>query len=71
MYGTAFMEWFAEEARRVYGDIVPSPIKTRRILIFKQPLGVAGMITPVSTLWNIGQKYVVFLLNSIPDSVLL
>ncbi|XP_069142058.1 succinate-semialdehyde dehydrogenase, mitochondrial-like isoform X2 [Argopecten irradians] len=47
-YGTAFMEWFAEEARRVYGDIIPSPVKSRRVLVLKQPLGVAGMITP----WN-------------------
>ncbi|XP_021360556.1 succinate-semialdehyde dehydrogenase, mitochondrial-like isoform X1 [Mizuhopecten yessoensis] len=47
-YGTAFMDWFAEEARRVYGDIIPTPVKTRRLLVLKQPLGVAGMITP----WN-------------------
>lgn len=48
MYGTSFMEWFAEEARRVYGDIIPSPAKSKKILVFKQPIGVAGMITPVS-----------------------
>ncbi|XP_071123258.1 succinate-semialdehyde dehydrogenase, mitochondrial-like isoform X1 [Mytilus edulis] len=48
MYGTSFMEWFAEEARRVYGDIIPSPAKSKKILVFKQPIGVAGMITP----WN-------------------
>ncbi|XP_060078481.1 succinate-semialdehyde dehydrogenase, mitochondrial-like [Ylistrum balloti] len=47
-YGTAFIEWFAEEARRVYGDIIPTTTNTRRMLVLKQPLGVAGMITP----WN-------------------
>ena len=47
-YGAAFVEWFAEEAKRVYGDVVPSPMKGRRILITKQPLGVSGLITP----WN-------------------
>ncbi|KAK7499588.1 hypothetical protein BaRGS_00009240 [Batillaria attramentaria] len=47
-YGTGFMEWFGEEARRAYGDIVPSPFKNKRILIMKQPIGVCGMITP----WN-------------------
>lgn len=48
MYGTGFIEWFAEEARRVYGDIIPTPVKSRRLLVLKQPIGVAGMITP----WN-------------------
>ncbi|KAL5015341.1 hypothetical protein ScPMuIL_009611 [Solemya velum] len=47
-YGAGFMEWFAEEAKRIYGDIVPSPTSSKRILILKQPAGVAGMITP----WN-------------------
>lgn len=47
-YGIGFLEWFAEEARRVYGDIVPSPAKSKRILVLKQPIGVTGMITP----WN-------------------
>lgn len=47
-YGIGFLEWFSEEARRVYGDIIPSPIKSKRLLVLKQPIGVAGMITP----WN-------------------
>lgn len=47
-YGTTFIEWFAEEARRVYGDIIPSPVKSKKILVLKQPIGVCGMITP----WN-------------------
>ncbi|CAD7003356.1 unnamed protein product [Ceratitis capitata] len=47
-YGNAFIEWFAEEARRIYGDIIPSPVKDREIIVLKQPLGVAALITP----WN-------------------
>ncbi|XP_064604978.1 succinate-semialdehyde dehydrogenase, mitochondrial-like isoform X2 [Liolophura sinensis] len=47
-YGSSFAEWYAEEARRVYGDVIPTPMKSRRLLALKQPIGVAGMITP----WN-------------------
>ena len=47
-YGAAFIEWFAEEAKRVYGDIIPAPKRDGRILVFKQPIGVVGAITP----WN-------------------
>lgn len=47
-YGTSFIDWFGEEARRAYGDIVPSPAKNKRMLVLKQPIGVCGMITP----WN-------------------
>jgi len=47
-YGAAFVEWFSEEARRAYGDTIPSPIASKRIVTIKQPIGVAGMITPVS-----------------------
>ncbi|XP_070822071.1 succinate-semialdehyde dehydrogenase, mitochondrial isoform X1 [Chaetodon trifascialis] len=47
-YAASFLEWFSEEARRVYGDIVPSPAKDRKILLLKQPVGVASIITP----WN-------------------
>ncbi len=43
-----YVRWFAEEARRVYGDVVPSPIASRRILVIKEPVGVVGAITP----WN-------------------
>ncbi|KAJ8302264.1 hypothetical protein KUTeg_021251 [Tegillarca granosa] len=48
MYALGFIEWFSEEARRIYGDVIPSPVKNRRMLALKQPVGVAGMITP----WN-------------------
>lgn len=47
-YGASFIEWFAEEARRVYGDIVPGHQKDKRILIMKQPIGVVAAVTP----WN-------------------
>nr|XP_056710936.1 succinate-semialdehyde dehydrogenase, mitochondrial [Euleptes europaea] len=48
LYSASFLEWFAEEARRTYGDIIPSSAKDRRILVLKQPVGVAAIITP----WN-------------------
>jgi len=47
-YAASFLEWFSEEARRVYGDVVPSPHRDRKILLLKQPVGVASIITPVS-----------------------
>jgi succinate-semialdehyde dehydrogenase/glutarate-semialdehyde dehydrogenase len=47
-YSNSFIEWFAEEGRRIYGDIVPSPFPSKRLLHFKQPVGVCGLITP----WN-------------------
>ncbi|XP_033978455.1 succinate-semialdehyde dehydrogenase, mitochondrial [Trematomus bernacchii] len=47
-YAASFLEWFSEEARRVYGDVVPSPSRDRKILLLKQPTGVASIITP----WN-------------------
>jgi succinate-semialdehyde dehydrogenase / glutarate-semialdehyde dehydrogenase len=47
-YGASFLEWFGEEAKRVYGDTIPEPIPGRRILVAKQPVGVTGGITP----WN-------------------
>ncbi|HWU61934.1 MAG TPA: NADP-dependent succinate-semialdehyde dehydrogenase [Ensifer sp.] len=47
-YGASFIEWFAEEARRVYGDIVPGHQMDKRILVMKQPIGVVAAITP----WN-------------------
>jgi succinate-semialdehyde dehydrogenase/glutarate-semialdehyde dehydrogenase len=47
-YGASFVEWFAEEAKRVYGDVVPTNAPGRRILVTKQPIGVVGAITP----WN-------------------
>lgn len=42
-----FLEWFSEEAKRLYGDVVSSPIKSRRFVVVKQPIGVVGAITPV------------------------
>ncbi len=48
VYGGSFIEWFAEEAKRVYGDIIPNTIPDRRLLVIKQPVGVVGAITP----WN-------------------
>ena len=47
-FGAGFFKWFAEEARRVYGDVVPSPWADRKIIITKEPIGVVGAITP----WN-------------------
>lgn len=47
-YGNSFLDWFAEEARRVYGEIIPSPVANREIMVVKRPIGVAGLITP----WN-------------------
>lgn len=41
-------EWFAEEAKRTYGDMIPSPVKTKRFVVVKQPVGVCGFLTP----WN-------------------
>ncbi|XP_032950014.1 succinate-semialdehyde dehydrogenase, mitochondrial isoform X5 [Rhinolophus ferrumequinum] len=48
MYSALFLEWFSEEARRIYGDIIYTPAKEKRALVLKQPLGVAVVITP----WN-------------------
>ena len=47
-YAASFIEWFAEEARRVYGDTIPAPTGDKRILALKQPIGVTAAITP----WN-------------------
>ena len=47
-YGASFVKWFAEEARRIDGSVIPSPTPDRRILTLKQPVGVSAIITP----WN-------------------
>ncbi len=47
-YGNAFLHWFAEEAKRAYGDVIPSIANDRRLLAIKQPIGVCAAITP----WN-------------------
>ncbi len=44
------MEWFADEGRRAWGETIPSPAASKRLITIKQPIGVAGMITPVSSL---------------------
>ncbi len=48
MYGASFIEWFAEEAKRIYGDVIPGHQRDKRIVVLKQPVGVVGSITP----WN-------------------
>jgi succinate-semialdehyde dehydrogenase/glutarate-semialdehyde dehydrogenase len=47
-YGASFIEWFAEEGKRTYGDVIPTPSNDRRIIVIKQPIGVVAAITP----WN-------------------
>jgi succinate-semialdehyde dehydrogenase/glutarate-semialdehyde dehydrogenase len=42
----SFVEWFSEEAVRVYGDIIPHSVPSLRVAVFKQPVGVCGLITP-------------------------
>ena len=48
LYGASFIEWFSEEAKRVYGETIPGHQRDKRILVIKQPIGVATSITP----WN-------------------
>jgi succinate-semialdehyde dehydrogenase / glutarate-semialdehyde dehydrogenase len=47
-YAAAYVEWFSEEARRAYGEIIPSPMKDRQLIVTKEPVGVCAAITP----WN-------------------
>ncbi len=47
-YGASFIEWFAEEAKRVYGDVIPQPANDKRLVVIKEPIGVCAAITP----WN-------------------
>lgn len=47
-YGASFIEWFAEECRRIYGEVIPSPVSDKRLFTIKQPIGVVAAITP----WN-------------------
>jgi len=47
-YAAAFLEWFAEEAKRIYGDVIPEHQADKRIVVTKEPVGVCGVITP----WN-------------------
>ncbi|MDH3586764.1 MAG: NAD-dependent succinate-semialdehyde dehydrogenase [Gammaproteobacteria bacterium] len=48
VYGASYIEWFAEEGKRVYGDTIPQPSPDKRIVVIKQPVGVVACITP----WN-------------------
>jgi succinate-semialdehyde dehydrogenase/glutarate-semialdehyde dehydrogenase len=47
-YAASYIQWFAEEARRVYGDVIPSPWRNRELIVLKEPVGVVAAITP----WN-------------------
>ncbi len=47
-YAASFIQWFAEEARRVYGETIPAPVASQRIVVVKEPVGVCAAITP----WN-------------------
>ncbi len=47
-YAASFIEWFAEEGKRIYGDTIPTPAQGRRIIVTKEPIGVCAAITP----WN-------------------
>ncbi len=47
-YGASYIEWFAEEAKRIYGDTIPQPSNDKRVVVIKQPVGVVACITP----WN-------------------
>lgn len=48
LYGASFIEWFAQEARRIYGDVIPSHAQDKRLVVIKQPIGVVAAVTP----WN-------------------
>ncbi len=48
LYAASFIEWFGEEGKRIYGDVIPSPQTDRRLVVLKQPVGVCAAITP----WN-------------------
>ncbi len=47
-YGASYIEWFAEESKRLYGDVIPAPTSDRKIVCIRQPVGVVACITP----WN-------------------
>lgn len=48
LYGASYLEWFAEEAKRIYGEVMPAPAGDKRVLVTRQPVGVCAAITP----WN-------------------
>jgi succinate-semialdehyde dehydrogenase/glutarate-semialdehyde dehydrogenase len=47
-YGAAFVEWFAEEAKRAYGEVIPENVRGRKLIVVKEPVGVVAAVTP----WN-------------------
>ena len=47
-YGASYLDWFSEEAKRVYGDVIPGHMTDKRVIVIKQPIGVTAAITP----WN-------------------
>ncbi len=49
LYGASYVEWFAEEATRSYGDVIPEPVRGRKMMVLKEPVGVVAAITP----WNL------------------
>lgn len=49
LFSASFFEWFSEEAKRLYGEVIPSPNRQQRMIAIRQPLGVVGIITPWST----------------------
>ena len=48
LYAASFLEWFAEEGKRVYGDVIPTFAPGKRVIVTKEPIGVVAAITP----WN-------------------
>ncbi|CAN7629861.1 NAD-dependent succinate-semialdehyde dehydrogenase [Rhizobium leguminosarum] len=48
LYAAAYIEWYAEEAKRIYGETIPAPSQDKRMIVIRQPVGVVGTITP----WN-------------------
>ncbi len=58
-HAAAYLQWYAEEANRVYGETIPAPSRDRRMIVIKQPIGVVGAITP----WNYPAELVGWKLN--------
>lgn len=51
-YAASFIEWFAEEGKRIYGDTIPGHRADKRLIVIKQPIGVTAAITP----WNFPRR---------------
>ena len=62
-YGASFVEWFAEEAKRICGDIIASPSPSRRLFVLKQPVGVAALWTPVCIMGGQNRWYQIILMR--------